>query len=120
MLWTVLFHADFRPEFDKFGIKIQDEILALTELLSTVGPTLRRPHADTLKGSRHSNMKELCFKAEDGPWRVAFAFDPERRAIILVAGNKAGISQKRFYKALIEKADDRFTQHLANTNLRNN
>jgi hypothetical protein len=44
---------------------------------------------------------------------VAFAFDPERQAILLVAGDKAGVAQKRFYKALINTADKRFDEHLA-------
>ena len=57
-------------------------------------------------------MKELRFKAAGGVWRVAFAFDPERQAILLVAGDKAGVAQKRFYKGLITRADDRFTGHL--------
>jgi hypothetical protein len=57
-------------------------------------------------------MKELRFKAADGVWRVAYAFDPERRAILLVAGDKSGGSQTRFYKVLIAKADQRLTQHL--------
>lgn len=58
-------------------------------------------------------MKELRFKADNGVWRVAFAFDPERQAILLVAGNKAGIKEKRFYKQLIIKADKRFDSHLS-------
>jgi hypothetical protein len=66
----------------------------------------------TLVGSRHANMKELRFRAADGVWRVAFAFDPTRQAILLVAGDKAGVAQKRFYTALIRKADGRFTEHL--------
>jgi hypothetical protein len=57
-------------------------------------------------------MKELRFNADYGVWRVAFAFDPGRRGIILVAGDKTGVAQKRFYKALIAKADARFTEHL--------
>ena len=57
-------------------------------------------------------MKELRFEAGDGVWRVAFAFDPGRKAILLVAGDKSGISQNRFYKTLIRMADDRFTRHL--------
>jgi hypothetical protein len=68
---------------------------------------------DTLKGSRHSNMKELRFSAADGEWRVAFAFDTKRKAILLVAADKSGISEKRFYRELIHKADDRFEAHLA-------
>ena len=37
-----------------------------------------------------ANMKELRLSAADGEWRVAFAFDPERRAVLLVAGEKSG------------------------------
>ena len=81
-------------------------------LLRSFGPALGRPHADTLSGSKHSNMKELRFAADDGVWRVAYAFDPKRRGVILVAGDKAGVAQKRFYKVLIAKADARFTDHL--------
>jgi hypothetical protein len=57
-------------------------------------------------------MKEGRFKAKGGVWRVAFAFDPERKAVLLVGGDKSGVSQKRFYKALIDKADERFDEHL--------
>lgn len=58
-------------------------------------------------------MKELRFDANDGVWRVAFAFDPERKAILLVAGDKAGVNQERFYRTLIKRADERFDEHLA-------
>jgi hypothetical protein len=57
-------------------------------------------------------MKELRFTLPDGEWRVAFAFDPERSAILLVGGSKSGVSEKRFYKDLIRVADARFTAHL--------
>ena len=73
---------------------------------------------DTLKGSTYSNMKELRFDAADGVWRVAFAFDPRRHAILLVAGDKSGVSQQRFYRQLIDKADERFKAHLAKLKLR--
>jgi hypothetical protein len=58
-------------------------------------------------------MKELRFKAADGVWRVAFAFDPRRYAILLVASDKSGGSENRFYKQLIKMADVRFDAHLA-------
>ena len=58
-------------------------------------------------------MKELRFTAGNDVWRVAFAFDPQRKAIVLVAGDKGGVAQKRFYKALIAKADRRYDNHLA-------
>lgn len=112
MAWTVLYHDAFIPEFEGLPEIVQDGVLTMAELLSRSGPTLGRPHADTLAGSRHPNMKELRFTADDGVWRVAFAFDPKRRAMILVAGDKAGVAQKRFYKTLIAKADARFADHL--------
>lgn len=57
-------------------------------------------------------MKELRFRADNGVWRVAFAFDPKRQAILLVAGDKSGGSERRFYRQLIRKADERFDDHL--------
>jgi hypothetical protein len=58
-------------------------------------------------------MKELRCNAADGVWRIAFAFDPDRQAILLVGGDKSGVSEKRFYKQLIARADERFDRHLA-------
>lgn len=87
-------------------------MLAVAKLLTDYGPQLGRPYADTLNGSDYANMKELRFEASDGEWRAAFAFDPERQAILLVAGDKSGGSQKRFYRPLIAKADRRFSAHL--------
>ncbi|WP_026730820.1 type II toxin-antitoxin system RelE/ParE family toxin [Fischerella sp. PCC 9605] len=113
MNWVVEFHEDFEPEFDNLPESVQDELLAHSGLLETFGPQLGRPQVDTLKGSKYSNMKELRFEAADGVWRVAFAFDPKRRAILLIAGDKSGMSQTRFYKQLIKKADARFSSHLA-------
>jgi len=111
--WEVEIADEFEPEFDALSERVQTEVLALTLLLEQFGPQLGRPRVDTLKGSRHANMKELRFSAADGEWRVAFAFDPKRRAILLVAGDKSGGSEKRFYRELIRKADDRFDAHLA-------
>jgi hypothetical protein len=113
MAWTVANHDAFEAEYDSLPEPVQDELLALMRLLSIYGPQLGRPHVDTLSGSRHANMKELRFRAADGVWRVAFAFDPERQAILLVAGEKSGVAQKRFYKMLITTADKRFDDHLA-------
>lgn len=113
MSWTVLFHPAFDAEFVDLQEDVQDEVLAHAKLLEKFGPTLGRPRVDTLKGSRHPNMKELRFDAADGVWRVAFAFDPKRQGILLVAGDKSGGSEKRFYRQLIRKADDRFDEHLS-------
>ena len=75
---------------------------------------LGRPEVDTLNESKYANMKELRFKADGGVWRVAFAFAPERNAVLLVAADKSGTSEKKFYKRLIEKADKRYKEHLDN------
>jgi hypothetical protein len=111
--WAVEIGDEFEPEFDALPEQVRTEILALSLLLEQFGPQLGRPRVDTLNGSRHANMKELRFSAADGEWRVAFAFDPKRRAVLLVAGDKSGGSEKRFYRELIRKADDRFDAHLA-------
>lgn len=110
--WTVEFFDAFEMEFDTLAETVQDAILVKARLLEMEGPILGRPHADTLVGSRHANMKELRCYADDGVWRIAFAFDPSRKAILLVAGDKAGVKEKRFYRQLIAKADMRFDQHL--------
>lgn len=113
MKWEVDLYDDFVPEYRDLHKDVQDELLAHIELLKQFGPQLGRPRADTLNGSRHLNMKELRFDAADGVWRVAFAFDPNRKAILLVAGDKSGGSEKRFYRQLIEDADERFDAHVA-------
>ena len=112
MEWKVAFDPAFDSKFDALPVSVQDELLAQAKVLETLGPALRRPRVDTLKGSRHANMKELRFQTDNGVWRVAFAFDPHRKAIVLVAGDKSGVSAKRFYAALIKKADERFDAHL--------
>jgi hypothetical protein len=65
-----------------------------------------------IKGSKHANMKELRFSLSDGEWRIAFAFDPRRQAILLVGGSKSGVSERQFYRDLIRVADARFDAHL--------
>ncbi|MEA2261954.1 MAG: hypothetical protein QOJ51_4779 [Acidobacteriaceae bacterium] len=111
MSWDVYFHPKFKTEFDELSASVQDELLASLIPLREYGPSLGRPDVDTLKDSKYLNMKELRFRADGGVWRVAFAFDPQRDAILLVAGDKSGVSEKKFYKRLIEKADK---EHLDN------
>ena len=112
MLWKIIFDEEFEPEFDGLPPEVQDELYAEAGFVEKFGPETGRPHVDTLKGSGYANMKELRFEADGGEWRVAFAFDPKRRAILLVAGDKAGVSEKKFYKRLIAKADARYCRHL--------
>ena len=109
--WAVEIADEFQPEFDNLRRDVRIQILALSRLLQQFGPQLGRPQVDTLNGSRHANMKEARFSAADGEWRLAF--DPKRRAMLLVAGGKSGGSARRFYRALIRRADERFDRHLA-------
>lgn len=112
-VWCVVMCSEFMGEFEHLGGEVQDELLAQLYLLQHYGPALGRPRVDTLKGSRHSNMKELRFSADGGVWRVAFAFDKARRALLLVAGDKSGVQERRFYRNLIQRADERFDRHLS-------
>jgi hypothetical protein len=111
-VWKVLTTADLDGWFSGLGEDEQAEIIAKVELLKLLGPQLSRPHADTLNGSKHANMKELRADTKTSIMRIAFAFDPDREAILLVGGNKTGVSQKRFYKQLIAKADELYELHL--------
>jgi hypothetical protein len=88
MRWIVAFHAAFELEFEQLATEVQDELYAEALFLEKFGPETGRPHVDTFKGSSFANMKELRFEADGGEWRVAFAFDPKRCAILLVAGDK--------------------------------
>ena len=112
MTWNVVFADEFFADYKALPEAVQDELLLGVRLLEVYGPKLGRPHVDTLKGSEFANMKELRFRADDGVWRVVFAFDPKRNAILLVAGDKSGTSQARFYKRLIATADARYRAHL--------
>jgi hypothetical protein len=110
--WTVIFEDEFDIEFQVMPEGLQNEILAHALLLRDYGPNLGRPTVDTLKGSKHNNMKELRFDWKSGVWRIAFAFDPKRQAVLLAAADKSGADQKRVYKKFITLADRRYDRYL--------
>jgi len=112
-MWHVATTEQFDEWFADLPAEEQAELIAKVNLLKLLGPRLSRPHADTLSGSRHANMKELRASTSDQVLRVAFAFDPARAAILLVGGNKGGTNQTRFYRQLIAKADELYDAHLA-------
>lgn len=107
--WTVLFHPEFEAEFAALPITVQTALVSSLEQVKVDGPQTKRPVVDTLNGSAHANMKELRI-AGGGAWRFAFAFDPDRQAVVLVGGDKRGANEARFYKALIRTADARFSE----------
>jgi hypothetical protein len=80
MAWTVFLHEDFDAEAKRFSADVRERLVSMIDLLEQFGPHLRRPYCDSLNGSKHANMKELRFDADDDVWRVAFAFDLIRKA----------------------------------------
>ena len=110
MEWVVLFDEEFVEWLDALEESLRVKIAGHVELLEQFGPNLGRPRVDTVKGSDYPNMKELRIQHRGEPWRILFAFDPRRDAILLVGGNKA--SDKRWYRENIRIADERFRRHL--------
>jgi hypothetical protein len=110
MEWEVLFDEEFAEWLDTLDAGLRARIAAHVALLEQFGPNLGRPRVDTVKGSVFSNMKELRVQYQGEPWRILFAFDPERSAILLVGGNKSG--DKRWYEEQVRVADRRFRRHL--------
>lgn len=111
MKWTVRFHPDFEKEYAALDADVSDKLAEVIVAIGQAGPQLGRPLVDTLNASKHKNMKEIRFGL-NGVWRFAFAFDPDRAAIILVGADKQGASQTAFYKNLIKIADRRFDEWL--------
>jgi len=110
MEWNVIFDPEFRIWFYQQEQGFQDETFAVIKILEESGPMLGRPRVDTLKGSSFANMKELRVQYLGEPWRILFAFDPKRQAILLVGGNKTG--NNRWYKENIPIADKRYEEYL--------
>ena len=112
-MWSVATTEHFDEWFADLDEQGQAETIAKVELLKLFGPRLARPHADTLNGSKHPNMKELRADTKAQVLRIAFAFDPSRSAILLVGGDKTGVSSRQFYRQFITKADALYDDHLA-------
>jgi hypothetical protein len=106
MIWEVETTDEYDAWFTEQTGDSQASIRMKVELLTEYGPHLPRPHADTLKGSKLSNLKELRAQSKNHVFRVAFLFDEERSAIILIGGDKKGKDEKRFYRKLIKQAEE--------------
>lgn len=98
--WTVIFGPTFKAWLSDQPREVQVRMLQSIRLLQQVGPNLARPYADTVQGSKFSQMKEF------------YAFDPLRQAVVLCAGNKTG--KGRFYAEMISLADNEFDKYLTN------
>src|SRR5438876_6893475 len=110
-MWNVEYTDEFGKWWNTLDEEEQESVAASVELLRQLGPHLLRPHADTVAGSRHPNMKELRTQHRGRPLRTLFAFDPRRSAILLIGGDKTG--DNRFYQRMIPLADRLYDEHLA-------
>ncbi|WP_445496056.1 type II toxin-antitoxin system RelE/ParE family toxin [Photorhabdus sp. SF281] len=113
-MWKVITTEVFDAWYNEQSEELQDDILAMLKILREYGPQLGRPYVDTLYDSKFPNMKELRIQHAGNPVWAFFAFDPCRNVIVLCAGNKTGLNEKRFYKDMIKLADAEFKKHLKN------
>ncbi|PSB44951.1 type II toxin-antitoxin system RelE/ParE family toxin [Chamaesiphon polymorphus] len=90
MTWEIVFHREFEVWFFDLDVDVQTSIAMVLDVLEEQGAALGRPYVDTLKGSILTNMKELRVQHDGDPYRILFAFDPQRQAVLLVGGNKRG------------------------------
>jgi hypothetical protein len=111
MKWEVEYTEEFEKWWDTLSESEQESIAVSVSLLEIMGPNLPRPHSDTVKGSRFSNMKELRTQHAGEPYRTLYAFDPRRKAILLIGGNK--VADKNWYQKFIPLADKLYAEHLA-------
>lgn len=111
MAWEVEFTDEFEVWWNALTEQEQDSVNDVVTLLQKEGPLLGRPHADSLKGSKIVNLKELRIQHQGRPFRVLFVFDPRRTAMLLVGGDKTGTP--RWYEEMIPQAEKIYAQHLS-------
>ena len=109
-MWDVEYTEAFGTWWETLTEDQKVAITAIVGLLEERGPALTRPYADAIKGSRHSNMRELRVHCQGAPIRLLYAFDPRRVAILLVGGDKSG--DPRWYSVFVPIADKLYDEHL--------
>jgi hypothetical protein len=109
MAWEVEYTDQFGQWHRELDERSRDWVVAAVEVLEEQGPGLGRPFVDSVKGSRHANMKEL--RPRGGSLRILFAFDPRRMAILLIGGDKTNRWQA-WYREFIPVADRLYDEHL--------
>ena len=109
-MWQIEFTDEFEHWWNELTEVEQDTLAASVQVLEQLGPGLTRQHSDTVKGSKHVNMKELRTQCQGRPLRTFYAFDPRRSAILLIGGDKTG--NDRFYDEMIPVADRLYDEHL--------
>jgi hypothetical protein len=112
-IWEIITSENYDAWFQEQTEDDKALIRSKAYLLGEYGPNLKRPHADTLKGSKRlANLKELRAKTDVHVFRVAYIFDPERKGLLLIGGDKKGKNQKKFYKDMIREAEQIYAAYL--------
>jgi hypothetical protein len=107
--WQIVFTVEAERWYKALNVEDTKRITAAINRVQRTGPVLGRPFVDSIKGSRHHNMKEM--RSSGGNLRALFVFDPRQRAVVLVGGDKTG-NWKGWYKRNIRDADGLYDQHL--------
>lgn len=109
-MWEVEYTNEFEIWWNALNEKEQTDIAASVGLLEKCGPTLGFPYSSGISTSAYSHMRELRVQHLGKPYRILYAFDPRRTAILLIGGNKTG--QNRWYKEFIPIADNLYEKHI--------
>lgn len=116
MAWEIWVSDVYEAWFLDLSTAEQIDVQAMVDVLEIKGPQLGRPRADTIKGTRKvRNLKELVIQHAGSPYRVFYAFDPKRRAVLLCGGRKDGAQDKQFYRRMVPLAEAEFLKHLQST-----
>lgn len=110
MPWEVEFSDEFGQWWEELTAAEQKSVDFTVRLLQELGTTLRMPHSSGIAMSRHAHMRELRIQHEGRPYRVLYAFDPRRAAILLIGGDKTGNS--RWYEQYVPRADAIYDKYL--------
>jgi hypothetical protein len=109
-MWEVEYTDEFGSWWSTLSETEQVDVAASVGLLEIEGPNLRFPHSSGIEGSKHGHMRELRVQHQGKPYRILYAFDPRRCAILLLGGDKTG--DKRWYITYVPKADALYDEHL--------
>lgn len=110
MTWEVEYTDEFGIWWDQLSDEERESIDAHVRLLEERGPNLGFPHSSGVSGSRHGHMRELRIQHQGAPYRVLYAFDPRRTAILLIGSDKTG--NDRWYHEYVPRADKLYDEHL--------
>jgi len=114
MEWTVEYTDEFELWWDGLTDAGQEDVSAAVELLEVKGPQLPFPYSSGINGSKHGHMRELRIQHQGRPYRVLYAFDPRRMAILLIGGDKTG--KDGWYDEHIPIADKLYDEHIKELN----